>query len=712
MAGYNDTKELIIKALMGRPIGTEIQPEDQQAYELNMLDYIRGLELISTSTLVGLAEPNTVPVQPKQGRVCYIAGVSQNQNVIFQNFIDSTGNPISITTGEMQGVFVIFLWNTEHWEAHSFDTNIISQIAFFDRGVYSETETYNKWDFVTTEDSTYLFIFETSQIGKPVSDAIYWKCIADGKPATLAATAANLAADLANTKANFANEKGIYANERGTFANEKGIEASNAAQQVQEVLDDLSQFDLVLPEELYSYGVQFDITAASASCTRIGNMSYHATKPVHSEMKGCLVNSDGVVTNYLTNWAEFDLSGASGDVMVEVPDSYWNFTLNGNIFTARVSKYPLKDFFFVKKFHPSAYEASVNRVTGKLHSVKNITIDYRGGNNTTAWDATYRSLLGLPATNINRINFQAAARLKKSASTIWNILDLTRWDIVTWLAIIEYGTRDLQQAINPALDANGYSQGGVGAGVTNLDSTKWTNFNGNNPFIPCGYTNSINNGTGQVAYTMPFEYDASGEANYVGVYDAGIAYTANKFVSSGTSLYKCILDAPAGTLLTNTTYYTLQTRTVTYPNRYRGIELPFGHTWKWIEGVNIKIQSVADGGRSEVYITDNPAYYNSTDYTNYTFKGLLARTDGYIKTMILGETGLLLASETGGTAGANAMWCDSNNINIPATTTILRGVLSGGNADNGAYAGFVYALSSLAPSSTNAYIGSRLCLIL
>ncbi len=471
--------------------------------------------------------------------------------------------------------------------------------------------------------------------------------------------------------------------------------------------------DLVLPEELYSYGVSFDITATSPACTRIGHMPFHASKPVHSEMKGCLVDStNGTVNGYLTNWADFNLTGANGSVMVEIPDMYYKTTLNGNIFSFRVSKYPIQGYTFVKKHYHAAYEASLNRLTNTLHSVANTTVDFRGGNNTAAWDGTYRSQLGLPATNKNRIDSQAAARAKAPASTIWNITDFTRWNIVTWLAIIEYGTRDLQQAINPALDANGYSQGGVGAGVTNIDGTKWTNFNGTNPFVPCGYTNSINNGTGQVAYTMPFEYDANGEANYAGVYDAGIAYTANKFVSSGTSLYKCILDAPAGTLLTNTTYYTLQTRTITYPNRYRGIELPFGHIWKWMEGVNIKIQSVADGGRSEVYVTDNPANYTHLNYTNYIFKGLMARTSGYINKMILGETGLLIASEVGGTAGANAMWCDYNYTNIPATGTELRGVLLGGAANSGATAGFVYTNSNNGPSGAAAFIGARLCLIL
>ena len=127
MAGYEDTKQKIISTLMGRPVGTEIQPENHQDYALNMLDYIRSLELIATSTLIGVAESNSTPVQPNDSRVCYIAGVAQNQTVTFENFIGENGNPISVTTGDMEGVFIILMWNTQYWSAQTFSTNIISQ---------------------------------------------------------------------------------------------------------------------------------------------------------------------------------------------------------------------------------------------------------------------------------------------------------------------------------------------------------------------------------------------------------------------------------------------------------------------------------------------------------------------------------------------------------------------------------------------------------
>ena len=95
----------------------------------------------------------------------------------------------------------------------------LGRVAFVDKGAYSPEETYNKWDFVTTVDSTYLFVGTTPQIGKPVTDTDFWKCIANGKPATLAAAAADLAKEAANSAAALANEKAALAQSATTNAN-------------------------------------------------------------------------------------------------------------------------------------------------------------------------------------------------------------------------------------------------------------------------------------------------------------------------------------------------------------------------------------------------------------------------------------------------------------------------------------------------------------
>lgn len=126
VAGYKDTKEAIIDTLMGREVGHEIQPDEHQNFALKLLDYIRSVELISGSTLIGIAEADTVPVQPDDANVAYIAGVAQERTVEFLYFIDQDGVPISVTTGEMQAKFVILTWNREYWSHVELDTNIIS----------------------------------------------------------------------------------------------------------------------------------------------------------------------------------------------------------------------------------------------------------------------------------------------------------------------------------------------------------------------------------------------------------------------------------------------------------------------------------------------------------------------------------------------------------------------------------------------------------
>lgn len=134
MAGYDDTYNMIISTLMGRPNGTEIQPENHQAFALNMLEYIRSLELLANAPFIGVATPTTQPVQPDDSRACYIAGVAQDRTTIFQNFHDMNGDPISITNGEMEACLVIFVWNAQYWSAETVPTNIISsadQAYFF-----------------------------------------------------------------------------------------------------------------------------------------------------------------------------------------------------------------------------------------------------------------------------------------------------------------------------------------------------------------------------------------------------------------------------------------------------------------------------------------------------------------------------------------------------------------------------------------------------
>lgn len=184
MAGYDDTYNMIISTLMGRPNGTEIQPENHQAFALNMLEYIRSLELLANAPFIGVATPTTQPVQPDDSRACYIAGVAQDRTTTFQNFRDMNGDPISITNGEMEACLVIFVWNAQYWSAETVPTNIISsadQAYFF----YNLTirKTYDNVSDMNADvsapvgnDGKYIKVGEIVSVHNeddPTEDAIY-----------------------------------------------------------------------------------------------------------------------------------------------------------------------------------------------------------------------------------------------------------------------------------------------------------------------------------------------------------------------------------------------------------------------------------------------------------------------------------------------------------------------------------------------------------
>jgi hypothetical protein len=412
-------------------------------------------------------------------------------------------------------------------------------------------------------------------------------------------------------------------------------------------------------EEQCAYGIEFDTTVSSPACTRIGNLAFHRSLPIQNRMRGCLLSDAGKVVEYLhpTNWMAHDRSGARGQVMVEIPAHYRKFETDGTKRRAKISELPLPGYHAVAKKYVSAYEATFERSTGKLCSVANLATDYRGGNNQAEWDGTYRSVLGRPTTSKSRTAFRTAARARYAGSQ-WNCNDYNAYKDVAWLYYIEYANLNSQLAFNAQLDANGYKQGGLGNGVTNLTDTEWNDFNSRYGFIPCGYTDEWGNFSGQIAY----QTDLLGD---------------------GSSM-----------------------KTV-YANRYRGIENPFGHLWKWTDGINIEVKTDADGGTSKVYTSDNPANYIDNGYTNYEMRGLEARTEGYTKEMLFGDFGDIIPSVIGG--GSTIYWCDYHYTNT--TTSSLRGLLLGGGANHGAGAGLGYVYSYHAPSTAGANIGSRLCFI-
>ena len=414
----------------------------------------------------------------------------------------------------------------------------------------------------------------------------------------------------------------------------------------------------------YYYGIEWDITVSNPKPTRIGKMELHKELPLQSLMRRCILKDDGKVNYYLhandstkrDNGAAADLTGKDGQYMVELPNMYVRFEMDGNKCRHLQSTQPLPGFHLWRKDYVSAIEATVQRSTSKLAAVCSMDADYRGGNNDASRDGTAKTQLGMPATSISLTNFRAYAR--KRGSTEWNCNLYHTHRKLWWLFAVEYANFNSQAAFDAELDESGYHQGGLSSGVTTLNGTKWSNFNGYYPVVPCGTTNRLGNHSGVVEYTMPNEYDPGVETK---------------------------VNVPS----------------------YRGVENPFGHTWKWTDGCKCLIQSEANGGLSEFYVCDDPASFTSSGVANYKLRGNLPRKEGYVKILILGEDGEIMPLEVG--AGSTTYFCDYFYTSIPASGVSERGVLFGGAAANGAYAGFVYAYTNNAAANASAIIGSRLC---
>jgi hypothetical protein len=408
------------------------------------------------------------------------------------------------------------------------------------------------------------------------------------------------------------------------------------------------------------YGVAYDTNNSNPDVTRVGRLADHRALPVQSGMYACLLNDNGT-ENYKLDPADWskkidgtasNRDGTDGQVMIKLPEYWFKHSRIGNTQRWLISAVSLTGFTRERPQYISAYEAALHRPTLKLSSVANLSADYRGGNNNAGWDAESRTLLGKPATVVSRTDFRTYARNRGAG---WEMNNYFVQRTLLRFFLVEFATRNSQKNVNASL-VDGFRQGGLGVGVTNINSTFWNTFNSYCPFIPCGLSDALGGATGDVVYVMPAEY---------------------------------------GTLNT-------------YVNRYRGIELPFGHIWKNLDGVNLKIFANTEPTPvSEAYVTDDPSMWNDINYNGFDKIGEPSRTEGYVKDMIDGE--LLPVSNAG--AASTTYWCDYGYTSLPASGVSLRTVLPGGTASDSLTVGLGCSRSNSSPPTSSANIGSRLCYI-
>lgn len=389
--------------------------------------------------------------------------------------------------------------------------------------------------------------------------------------------------------------------------------------------------------DMMSYGVEWDVTVADPTCTRIGNPLFHKSLPIQSEYKGCVVKN-GKLYYYLNpndwtktfNGSNSNLDGTDGDVMIHTPKFYGKSGSNGNKRWVRISTVKIDaSWVEIPEMFISAYRNTIytDGDTTKIASVVSTDTKYRGGGRRSAYDEylstdQFKTDLGKPVSNINRATMRTYA-----AATGQELLcyEFYKW-IFYWNYVIEYANFNSQKEFNSELTSDGYHQGGLGPGLTTWDWGSWSTYNGNYAITPCGYTNEFGNFSGVKAIQ---------------------------------------LQSPEKTL---------------YANRWRGFENPFGDIWTNLEGIVIKRDAAK--ANSNVYTTTDVSKYGD-DYSLFDIAGAEIAKDGYIITFDLGSKAEIIPSSIAGsesTYKCDYHWCNVDSVE-------KRTLLVGGDANNGGLAG-------------------------
>ena len=400
------------------------------------------------------------------------------------------------------------------------------------------------------------------------------------------------------------------------------------------------------------YGIEWDVTVSNPKAKRIGKLELHASLPVQSLMRRCVLRDNGEVAYYLDandstkkeGGAPAKLDGTDGQVMVEVPAFYVKFEADGNKRRCLMSMHAIPGFTKWEKLYISAFEASIHRPTNKLSSVVSKTAEYRGGDNNASRDRAFDSRLGLPVSHITLSRAREFARARGSSR--WSCYTYQAHKELFWLFSVEYCGFDSQAGYSAALDGEGFRQGGLGSSASAIPSHYIFGFN---CIVPCGETLSLGNSSGIVSYQYK---DREGSQSQL---------------STGVT-------------------------------SYRGVECPFGHIQKIVDGAIFRI----DGEKMTCRTTVNPNDFGGSE-SSYSSAVDATVAGGYIKEIVFGKDGDIFAKVTGGSS--TTYFCDkltvSKGVNLAAAI--------GGFGSSGADGGLACMVISNDVFMNNQYTGTRLC---
>jgi hypothetical protein len=342
--------------------------------------------------------------------------------------------------------------------------------------------------------------------------------------------------------------------------------ANTAADDVLAIVDtSANETKKITVSELLAYagiGVgSFSWNSATNSPAASSVTSYPLVTEIHRNMRRCVLTDAGKVNYYLsaTNSLKKEdgvtdavLTGADGQVMVEIPAFYTRRTVNGTVTTWFVSSIPLSGF----TIHPAFVKDGVE-----------VPFRYYGAYDACyldATDSTYKS--GLNLDNLSASLDLAADKLS-SVSGVYPIVGVLRSDTRSLAANRGTGWRQLDFALWSAVQMlylveyqSFFSQNILGAGNTNGSYVGSSSNQTDSPHTIAGASNSLGNAS------------------------------TNTTTGAGVS-------AKPGTSFMS----------------YRGIENFYGNCWNWADGINVNVTS--NGNVHVTNTTANFADNTSTNMT-------------------------------------------------------------------------------------------------
>jgi len=293
--------------------------------------------------------------------------------------------------------------------------------------------------------------------------------------------------------------------------------------------------NLLVEGDIQNLGGSFTWDSATTSPASIKGQQQVITT-VHEKMRGCVLNASGTVNYYLdpTDWSlkadgtASDLTGADGNVMVEIPKFYFRVLYVTTKPAWSISATPAAGF----QVHPAFIKDGVE-VDFRYYGAYDACVfddsasDYISGtnlDNATALVDTTDDLLAsvkgvYPMVGLTRNEFRLLAANNGSG---WRQVDFALWSAVQMLYLIEYQTFNSQEVL--------------GAGNTNGSYFASSSDQNDSPHTIAGAGDSIGSGS----------TDATS--------GAGVS------AKPGTSFMK-----------------------------YRGIENFYGNCWNWADGINVNV---------------------------------------------------------------------------------------------------------------------------